>query len=146
MYYKIARTCMESVFGVCHFWMFGLHWAFQVLIFVSWIVLSVSTYFNLLKWFNHFSDIRYECEVDDGWKKILNPEKIVFDDNNRDRKPCCCLKQSCSRSLTVFLSELCVILLIVFGGFWTIHLSQLVMSQVFRREVCVVQQDTFYLH
>ena len=50
--------------------------------------------------------------------------KIVFDDNNQERKSWACLGQTCSRSLIVFLSQLFVILLIIFGCFWRIHLSE----------------------
>ena len=41
--------------------------------------------------------------------------KIVFDDNNQERKTWSCLGQTCSRSLIVFLSQLFVISLIIFG-------------------------------
>ena len=47
----------------------------------------------------------------------INLGKFVFDDNNQERR-------SCSRSLIVFLSQLFVILLIFFGCFWRIHLSE----------------------
>ena len=50
--------------------------------------------------------------------------KIVFDDNNQERKSWSCLGQTCSRSLNVFLSQIFVILLIIFGCFWRIHLSK----------------------
>ena len=55
---------------------------------------------------------------------IINLSKIVFDDNNQERKSWACLRQTCSRSLIVFLSQLFVILLIIFGCFWRIHLSK----------------------
>ena len=54
----------------------------------------------------------------------INLGKIVFDDNNQERKSWNCLGQTCSRSLIVFLSQLFVILLIIFGCFWRIHLSK----------------------
>ena len=54
----------------------------------------------------------------------INLGKIVFDDNNQERKSWACLGQTCSRSLIVFLSQLFVILLIIFGCFWRIHLSK----------------------
>ena len=54
----------------------------------------------------------------------INLGKIVFDDNNQERKTWACLGQTCSRSLIVFLSQLFVILLIIFGCFWRIHLSK----------------------
>ena len=34
----------------------------------------------------------------------INLGKIVFDDNNQERKSWACLGQTCSRSLIVFLS------------------------------------------
>ena len=54
----------------------------------------------------------------------INPDKIVFDDNNQERKSWSYLGQTCSRSLNVFLSQLFVNLLIIFGCFWRIHLSK----------------------
>ena len=54
----------------------------------------------------------------------INLGKIVFDDNNQERKSWSCLGQTCSKSLIVFLSQLFVILLIIFGCFWIIHLSK----------------------
>ena len=53
-----------------------------------------------------------------------NQDKIVFDDNDQERKSWDCLGQTCSRSLIVFLSQLFVLLLIIFGCFWRIHLSK----------------------
>ena len=50
--------------------------------------------------------------------------KIVFDDNNQERKSWSCLGQTCSKTLIVFLSQLFVILLIIFGCFWIYHLSK----------------------
>ena len=55
---------------------------------------------------------------------IINLGKIVFDDNNQGRKFWARLGQTYSRSLIVFLSQLFVILLIIFGCFWRIHLSE----------------------
>ena len=43
----------------------------------------------------------------------INLGKIVFDDNNQERKSWACLGQPFSRSLIVFLSQLFVILLII---------------------------------
>ena len=54
----------------------------------------------------------------------ISLEKIVFDDNNQQKKSWSCLGQTCSRSLLVLLSLLFVILLIIFGCFWRIHLSK----------------------
>ena len=53
-----------------------------------------------------------------------NPGKNVFDGNNQERKSWACLGQTCSRSVIVFLSQLFVILLIIFGCFWRIHLAK----------------------
>ena len=50
--------------------------------------------------------------------------KIVFDNNNQERKAWACLEQTCSRLLIVFLSQHFVILLILFGCFWRIHRSK----------------------
>ena len=55
--------------------------------------------------------------------KIIS-DKIICDDNNQERKSWTCLSQSCSRSRIVFLCKLLVILLIIIGSFWKIHLSQ----------------------
>ena len=55
---------------------------------------------------------------------IINLGKIVFDDNNRERESWACLGQTCFRSLFVFLYQLFVILLIIFGCFWRIQLSK----------------------
>ena len=57
-------------------------------------------------------------------KNNINLGKIVFDDNNQEKKSWACLGQTCSRSLIVFLSQLFVILLIIFGCFGIIHLSK----------------------
>ena len=50
--------------------------------------------------------------------------KIVLDENNQERKSWNCLGETCFRSLIVFLSQLFVILLIIFGCFWRIHLPK----------------------
>ena len=57
-------------------------------------------------------------------EKNINLGKNVFDDNNQERKSWACLGQTCFRSLIVFLSHLFVILLIISGCFWKIHLSK----------------------
>ena len=54
----------------------------------------------------------------------IDLEKIVFDDQNVERKLWSCLGQTSSRSLIVFLSQFFVILLIVCGCFWRIHLAK----------------------
>ena len=53
-----------------------------------------------------------------------NLEKIVFDDNKQEKKSWSRLGQTCSRSLIVLVSQLFVILLIIFGCFRRIHLSK----------------------
>ena len=57
-------------------------------------------------------------------KDKISLGEITFDDNNQERKSWSCLVQTCSRSLIVFLSQLFVILLIIFGCFWRIDLSK----------------------
>ena len=54
----------------------------------------------------------------------INLGEIVFEDNNQERESLSCLGQTCSRSLIVFLSQLLVMLLIIFGCFWKIHISK----------------------
>ena len=53
-----------------------------------------------------------------------NLGKIVFVDNNQERKFWACLGQTCSRSLILFVCQLFVILLIIFGCFWRTNLSK----------------------
>ena len=55
----------------------------------------------------------------------FNLGKKVFDDNNQERISWACLGQICSTSLIVFLSQLFVILLIIFGCLWRIHFSKI---------------------
>ena len=55
----------------------------------------------------------------------INLGKTAFDDNNQERKCWACLGQTCSRSLIVFLSQIFVILLIIFGCLWRIQLSKI---------------------
>ena len=74
----------------------------------------------------------------------INLGKNVFDDNNQERKSWSRLGQTCFRSLIVFLSQLFVILLMIFGCFWRIQ--KLVTNQLFGLEFCAVRQDTFYTH
>ena len=54
----------------------------------------------------------------------INRVKIIFDDNNQEKKSWACLGQTGSRSLIVYQSQLFVILLINFGCFWTSDLSK----------------------
>ena len=53
-----------------------------------------------------------------GQEENVNLGKSVFDENNQERKSWACLGQTCSRSWFVCLSQLFVILLIIFGCFW----------------------------
>ena len=93
-----------------------------------WNVLSVSTNSNLSNFSTFFFEVHYwdiECTRQMTYQKyniILG--KIVFHDNNQARISWACLGQTCSRSLIVFLSQLFVNLLIIFGCFWRIHLSK----------------------
>ena len=50
--------------------------------------------------------------------------KIVFDDQNVERRSWSCLGQTCSKSLIVFWSQLFVILLFICGCFRRIHLTK----------------------
>ena len=52
-------------------------------------------------------------------------DKIVFDDQNFERRLWSCLGQTCSRSLIAFLSQFFVLLLIIWGRFWRIHLAKI---------------------
>ena len=54
----------------------------------------------------------------------INLDEIVFDDQNVERRSQYCLGQTRSRFLIVFLSQFFVILLIVCGSFWRIHLAK----------------------
>ena len=51
-------------------------------------------------------------------------DRSVFDDNNEERKAWICSEQSCSISLIAFLSQLFVLLLIIFACFRRVHLSK----------------------
>ena len=54
----------------------------------------------------------------------INFNKIVFDDQDIEKRLWSCLGQTCSRSLIVFLSQFIVTLLIICGCFWRIHLAK----------------------
>ena len=98
-------------------------------IFVNFVCVYCICVYN---YFNSFNSTRFlysfwEIEL----TKQMNEQeeniklgKIVFDDKNQERKSWSCLRQTCSRSLIVFLSQLFIILLIIFGCFWRIHLSK----------------------
>ena len=72
--------------------------------------------------------------------------KIVFDDNNQERKSWACLGKTCSRSPIVFLSKLFVNLLIIFGCFWEFTSQKFVTNQLFWLKFCAVRKDTFCPH
>ena len=65
----------------------------------------------------------------------FNLGKIVFDDNNQERKSWAYLGQTCSRSLIVFLSQLFVILLR-----WTksLNLVDSLVMEIFIWTLCFV--------
>ena len=89
--------------------------------------MSVSTKSTLINWFNLFSAVQFResehtRQMTDQEVNI-NQGEIVFDDNNQQRKSWSCLGQTCSGSLIVCLSELFVILFIIFGCSCRIHLS-----------------------
>ena len=75
-----------------------------------------------------------------------NPCKIIFDENNQERKSWSCLGQTCSRSLIVFLSQLFAILLIIFGCFWRVQFSKVCDESAVWVEILAVRQDTIYPH
>ena len=54
----------------------------------------------------------------------INLDKIVFDDQNVEKRLWSCLGQTCSRSLIVFLSQFFVTLLIVCVCLWRIYLAK----------------------
>ena len=54
----------------------------------------------------------------------ISLNKLVFDDQNVERRSWSCLGQTCSRSLIVFLSQFFVMHLIVCCSFWRIHLAK----------------------
>ena len=74
----------------------------------------------------------------------INLDKIVFDDNNQERKSWARLGQTCSRSLIVLLSNFFVILLISLVALGEFPLQKLVMNQMFALEFFALRQDTFY--
>ena len=55
----------------------------------------------------------------------INLGKIVFDDNNQERKSWACLGQTCSRSLIVLLSQLFCHFVNHLWFLWRIHLSKI---------------------
>ena len=80
------------------------------------------------KWFNYFPEFQY-WEIEPARQMIDQEDsiylaKIVFDDNNQERKSRSYLVQTCCGSLILFLSQLFVIL-IIFGCFRRIRLSKI---------------------
>ena len=75
----------------------------------------------------------------------INLVKIVFDDNNQKRKSWACLGQTCSISLIVFLSQLFVSLLIIFGCLGEFIFQKLVTNQFIGLEVFAVRRIHFTL-
>ena len=53
-----------------------------------------------------------------------NLDKIIFDDQNVEKRSWSRLGQTCFRSLIVFLSQIFAMLLIISGCFWRIHLAK----------------------
>ena len=101
-------------------------WAMQHLqILYVFFVFVFTTNLNLSSRRDFFSfwEIELTKQLTDQEDNI-NLGKIVFDDNNQERKSWACLGQTCSRSLIVFFSQLFFYLLIIFGCFWRIHLSK----------------------
>ena len=92
--------CMEN--GICN--ICKLLYVFIVFVFTANLILST----------------RQMTDQEDN----IELSKIVFDDNNQERISWACLGQTCSRYLYVFLSQLFVNLLIIFGCFWRNHLSK----------------------
>ena len=76
----------------------------------------------------------------------INLDKIVFDDNNQERKSRFCLGQTCSRSIIVFLSQFFVILLIILVAFGEFVFQNIVTNPLFGWKFCVVKQDTSHPH
>ena len=75
----------------------------------------------------------------------INLEKILFDENNSERKSWSCTGHSCSRSLIVFLSQFFVILIVIPGKFWRIHLSKSWTRVQFGWEFCLVLLESLSL-
>ena len=76
----------------------------------------------------------------------VNLGKIVFDDNNQERKSWACLGRTCYRPMIVFLSQLFAFFLLYWDAFGKFLFQKRVTIQLFAYEFYVVQQDTIYLH
>ena len=129
------QRCMENgLYNICKFCTCLLYLCLQ------------SNYFfelDMIFFLQHsFWEIELTKQMTDQEDRI-NLGKIVFHDNNQERKSWSCLGQTCSRSLIVFLSQLFVIWssLVTFGEF---TFQKLVTNQVFGLDFCAVRQDTFY--
>ena len=80
-----------------------------VTIFENKFLVKTPSFFQI-----QFQDIERTRQMTDQEDNI-NLGKVVFDENNLERKTWACLGQTCTRSLVLFLSQLFVILLIIFG-------------------------------
>ena len=105
-----------------------------------------STWINLLKWFNLFSEIHFWLierigQMNDQREKNIQGSN-VFDDNSHETKSCSCLGQPCSRILIVFLSQLYVSLLMIFVCFLEFIFQKRVTNLFFRWEFFEVHKDT----
>ena len=76
----------------------------------------------------------------------INLGKIVFDDNNEERKSRACSEQACSRLSGVFLYQFFVILLIIFGCSWEFTFQKPMTNPLFGWKFSVLQRDTSYYH
>ena len=94
-------------------------YVFIVLVFTTNLILSTQ---NDFFYGIHFEKLSLRNMTDQEHNIKLG--KVVFDDNNQEKKSCDYLGQTCARSLIVFLSQLFVILLIIFGCFCRIQLSK----------------------
>ena len=128
------RRCMENgLCSICKFCTCLLYLCLLLIYFLQLVMIFLFLEIELTKQMTDQEDNTNLC-------------KIVFDDNNQERKSWACLGQTCSRSLIVFLSQLFVILLIIFGCFWRIHLSKTSDESTVWVRICAVRKDTFYLH
>ena len=93
----------------------------------SYIFQKVSTLIKILYW-----EIECTRQVTDEEDNI-NLGKFVSDDKNQQRNSWACLGQTCPRSLIVFLFELFVKTLNIFGWFWRIYFSKIFEESI----VCV---------
>ena len=89
--------------------------------------MSLSTKINFVKRINFFTDSIFRVErTKQMTEQEINNDlgKSVFNNNIQKRETRACLGQTCARSLIVFLSQLFVIFLNIFGCFWKIRLPK----------------------